>query len=329
MTMAVRVTTSRNGAKSPPRRARTTARLLGCVFAAGLAISGCGQGATDASTAATTQPAGADTPVDAVLLLTRHLRDNDLSAFARDATPPALQPALETAWGDGRSRWPLSELPLSAQFPTTLGGLTAPQSERILLQAFNRQFAGADRELRAAAQSLGVFAAQYLQQDPAASAGERAHYTQLVTAISDWAAGAPLSSRDHARTAIATLVPAARAAGLDSDAALGAAGMHASLQGLGPVIAAAKQALQSYGLDVDAALDSIESTLQVQTGDTAQVRMRYTLAGQPIDAIVDVERHDGRWFVSDFLRNAEAAAAAPAPTGDAVAPPVALPGSGR
>ncbi len=326
--MTVRARTEGSGMQSMRRPGRRgTRRVFALALAAGLALAGCGRDAAETPAETATAP-GAETPADAVLLLTRHLRANDLSAFARDATPAALQPALEAAWRDGRSRWPLSELPLSAQFPAMLAGLHAPQSERLLLQTFNRQFAGADRELRAAAQSLGVFATQYLQQDPAASEGERAHYIQVVGAISAWAGQAPLSNRDHARTAIAALVPAAREAGLASDAALGAAGMHGSLARLQPVVAAGKQGLLPYGLDLDAALDGVEATLQVQTGDTAEVRMRYPLAGQPIDAVIGVERHDGRWFVSDFLRNAEAAAAALAPAGTTAPPPVDLPARG-
>ncbi|MCD9029098.1 hypothetical protein LDO26_12900 [Luteimonas sp. BDR2-5] len=306
-----------------PRRA---AHLLpGALLALGLALAGCRQDAPPAAGRATAAAPGADTPAGAVQLLTGHLRAGDLSAFARDATPAALQPALEQAWRDGGSRWPLSELPLAPQFPAMLAGLAAPQSERTLLVAFNHQFAGAERELRAAAESLGVFAIQYLEHDPAVSDGERDHYSQVVTAISLWAHRAPLADRAHAQAALALLAPAARTAGLDSDAAFAEAGMHGSLHRLQPVIVAAKQALLPYGLDLDAALASVEATLQTQTGDTAQVRMRYTLAGQPIDVLVAVERHDGRWFVSDFLRNAEAAAATSAPDPPAAPEPADAP----
>jgi hypothetical protein len=53
-------------------------------------------------------------------------------------------------------------------------------------------------------------------------------------------------------------------------------------------------------------------TLAEQTGDQTRVRLQYTLAGQPIDALVLVERRGGRWYLSDLLRRAEAEASAPA-----------------
>lgn len=259
---------------------------------------------------------GAATPVEAVTDLTAHLRAGDLAAFAHDAVPPELAPALDAAWRAGRSRWPLSELPLASQLPAALDALGAPQAEVTLLQTFNRQFAGADRELRAAAVALGAFAIQYLEQGGDFSDEERAHYTQLVAAASEWAAAAPLADQDLARETVEALVAAARAGAIDGDAALGAAGMQEGLDRLAPLFGAVKARLSTYGLDLDRTFDSVEATLDVQTGDTAQVRLRYLLAGHPVDARVDVERHDGRWYVSDFLRHARQAAAPATPSTD-------------
>src|SRR5690606_10322585 len=49
---------------------------------------------------------GVSEPAAAVQRLARHLHDNDLVGFARDAVPPAEYAGLETAWREGRSRWP-------------------------------------------------------------------------------------------------------------------------------------------------------------------------------------------------------------------------------
>lgn len=258
---------------------------------------------------APTPDSGGATPVEAVTGLTGHLRQGDLAAFARDAVPPSLAPALDLAWREGRSRWPITELPLSAQLPGLLTALNAPKAEHLLLQAFNRQFAGADRELRSAATGLGVFATQYLQHDGAFSERERAHYVQLVAATSAWAAQAPLADRARAQATITALAQAAREGGIGSDAALGSAGMDAGLAALSRLFVAGKQSLRGYGLDLDHSFDSVEVSLLRQTGDLAELRMQYLLADQAIDAVIEVERTEGRWYVRDFLRHARAAAA--------------------
>ena len=74
-------------------------------------------------------PGAASEPAGAVRQLATHLHDNDLQAFARDALPPQEYAQLAQAWSDGRSRWPLTELPLDKHIGPLLGALAAPGSE--------------------------------------------------------------------------------------------------------------------------------------------------------------------------------------------------------
>lgn len=252
---------------------------------------------------------GASKPAQAVRLLTAHLHDNDLVAFARDAVPPKLHAQLGTAWRQGRTRWPLDELPFDERLPALLGALAAPGSEAKLQQVFDRQFSGADAELKTAAASLGLFGAQYIRSEGEFSDAERAHYAQFIQAISSWGMAAPLGDPQRARKAIPQLTLAARRTGLFSEADFAKAGMQRSLEKLSPFLSTTKLVLATYGLQLDDSLGAMQAGLQQQTGDRASVRMRYTLGGQPIDAVVEVERHGGRWYLSDYLRHAEAAVA--------------------
>ena len=272
--------------------------------------------------------AGATKPAEAVRLLTQHLHDNDLEAFARDAVPPALHPQLEQAWREGRTRWPLTELPFDERLPKLLAALSAPGSEKKLQQVFDRQFSGAHAELKAAAMSLGLFGVQYIRSEGGYSEEERQHYAQFVQAISQWGLTAPLGDPQRARRVIPQLTTAARRTGLASEDDFRNAGMQASLRRLGPFMATVKQGLATYGLKLDDSLSGLRASLQQQTGDRARVRLRYTLGDTEIDTVVAVERRGGRWYLSDYLRHAEAAVAAAgrasAPTGAAVgaeAPP--------
>lgn len=258
---------------------------------------------------------GAARPADAILVPARHLRDNDLTGFAREALPPALHADVAGAWPAG-ARWPLDELPLDQQLPAVLAALAAPDAGTHLRAAFDRHFAGAQGELQRAVETLGVFGLQYVDNDPALDPHQRDRHAQQIRALAAWATTAPLADRTRAGQAIDLLVDATGRSGLDSDEALAAAGMADALTRLAPVLAAAKQALAGYGLDLDASLDSLTATLERQTGDTALVRVRQTLAGAAIDTLVAVERHDGRWYRSDHLHNARRAvsnARTPAP----------------
>jgi hypothetical protein len=284
-----------------------------------LLLPGCRQ---DEAPAAATSDAAAK-PAQAVRQLTAHLRANDLEAFARDAVPPALHAQLETAWHEGRTRWPLDELPFGRRLPGLLKSLAAPGSEARLQQVFDRQFAGADRQLHGAAASLGLFGAQYLEHEGDYSGDERQHYAQLIAAASRWGASAPLGDRQRARAAIAQLAIAARNTGLTSEAAFREAGMDASLRRMGTFAAAFKRALARYGLDLDADLGTLDASLQQQTGDSARVRMRYRFGGQDIDTVVSLRRIDGHWYLADYLRHAQAALARPPAPAATLAEPAA------
>jgi hypothetical protein len=282
-------------------------RPPGALLLAGLlvfAIAGCAERPTVSSGAATE-------PAQAVALLTRHLRNNDLQAFARDAVPPALRPQLAEAWRAGRTRWPLEELPFDHKIPGMLETLAADKAEAALRRSFDRQFANANTEIRAAASALGLFGVKYLQSDDALSTEERAHYTQLLSAMSDWGGKAKLGDPKRGRAAIARLTLAARKSGLREPADFQRFGQDETLRRLGPLVVALKDSLRAYDLDLDRSLDAMQVSLEHQDGDRARVRMRYPLADKTIDAVVAVERIDGHWYLSDFLRHARAAAAPP------------------
>lgn len=283
---------------------RTTTLVLSAAL---LLLAACTRDRDDPATPQATP--GADTPAAAVRDLTAHLVANDFAAFARDAVPPELHARLDTAWRDGRTRWPLDALPLRDKHPAALAALSADGAPQALQRTFDRQFARAGGELKQTAAALGLFGVQFVEGQGDFSASERQHYAQLVTALSAWGMQAPLSDRQHAAEAIRLLTDAARTAHLASPEDFATAGMEDALHRMTGVIAAGKQALKLYGLDLDADLSALQATLQSQTGDTAKVRMQYTLAGTAIDTVVDVERRNGRWYVSDFVADAEKAVA--------------------
>lgn len=281
--------------------------IAGAVLALSILASSCERTAP----AGPTSPAPA-LPAEAVQQLVDDLRRDDLAGYARHAVPPELHARLEAAWREGRTLWPLTELPLDTRFQGFLTALAEPRSEQKLLATYRRQFAGAHGEIRTAAKTLGLFTAQYVANEAAYSDAERDHYRQLVAALAAWGQRAPLGDAQRARQVIPQVTLSARSTGLGAPDGLRQAGMERSLQRLSPFFVRIERVLAQYGLDFDAALTGMKVTLAEQTGDRARVRLQYTLAGQPIDALVLVERRGGRWYLSDLLRRAEAEASAPA-----------------
>lgn len=254
--------------------------------------------------------ARADTPTHAILRLRDRLLAHDAPGFARAALPPALHAQVAAAWRDGRSRWPLDELPLDAKLPALLAALQAPGAETALLAGFRRQFAGADRDIDQAVRTLVVFAGEYVQAQADTPPHEREHTLQVLAALGEWALAAPLSDPSRARRTLDALAAAARRSGIPAargQAAFAALGMQASLQRLSPFLATLLAQLRTqYGLDLDASLRGLRVQLLEQTGDQARVRLRYPLGPREIDAVVPMVRIDGAWYVADYVRRARA-----------------------
>ncbi|HYG06344.1 MAG TPA: hypothetical protein VD865_08015 [Stenotrophomonas sp.] len=262
-------------------------------------------------------PGATAEPAAAVRGLAERLRANDLAGFAKAAVTPEQHAQLETAWREGRSRWPLTSLPLGGELPALLQYLSAPGAEQRLQRAFDVQVAGQGEGLKQAAHSLGLFGVQYLRNQGDYTPEQRAHYVQLVNALAGWAATAPLAERPHAQAAITRLVAAARRTGLSDPAALQAAGMDASLRKLGPFVQELKAVLDSYGLTLDTSLDETRVGLVSQDGDQARVHLQYPLAAEQIDTSATLVRIGGHWYlqsIQDEVRAVLAAAqTAPAP----------------
>jgi hypothetical protein len=245
-------------------------------------------------------------PVAALQQMARHLADDDLVGYARASEPPAQYARLQAAWAAGHSRWPLTDLPLDGQLLPMMAALSAPDAPQRLQRSFDAQIAGQAAGVRQAAHSMGLFGVQYLRNQTNYSESERAHYTQVVDVLSRWAAAAPLTDKQRARTTITLLTATARTAGLSTDAELQAAGMEGSLRRLGPFAKALKTALASYGLSLDAAMTELRGELVSQQGDSAVVRIQYPLADELIEAQVRMTRRDGHWYLARTLEETDA-----------------------
>jgi hypothetical protein len=259
-------------------------------------------------------------PVDAANLLRDRLLAHDGAGFARLAVPADLHARLAEGWKDGRSRWPLDELPLDGRIPKMLATLQAPGADKALMTTFRQQFAGADRDIDQAIRTLAVFGGEYVQNDGDYTAEEREHIGQAIVALSAWGLQAPFADKARAQRFFSALTAAARRSGIDGKAgpaAFADLGMQGSLTRLSPFLATLLAQLRlQYGLDIDASLRALKVTLLQQTGDTARLRLQYPLAGHDIDAVVPAVRIDGHWYLADFVQRAEASLAAePTATG--------------
>jgi hypothetical protein len=269
-----------------------------------------------------------DGPAATVRHLAQLLQRNDLSGFARAAVPAQDYRTFADAWQQDLSRWPLSELPLPDRIVPMLAALSANDAERQLGRDYDRQLAGQSTDLRNAAQTLGLFVGQYVKTQGDFTPSQRAHFGQVIPVLATWAQSAPLADAPRAHTALRSLVAAARATGIDSDADLKEAGMERSLAQLDPFLATFKGVVSDYGLPLDESLSRLQTGTVTVKDDLATVAVTYPLAGKPIQLTVILRQQAGHWYVADYMDQAEdlrkALQPTPAPAPDP-APPASPP----
>ncbi len=271
---------------------------------------------------------GAAQPAAAVRQLAADLRANDLAAWARHAVPPQLHAPLAVAWAEDRSRWPLTAWPLGEKIEPALIALAAPDAAHHLQAIYDRELAGKRDDVTDAARALGIFLDAWLAGRTDLDDARRDHARQQLRALADWGMQAPLWDHERAQPALAALARAAADSGLLDARDWRDAGMNGSLERLGPVLAVAKRSLTRFGLDLDASLDALDVQTRRQTGDRADVEVRYLLGGTPVDALVTMQRVDGRWYPAAVLASARAAIASAAPAAAVAAPVVGKPAHG-
>src|SRR5690606_5532178 len=178
----------RTQGEGPAMGNRTITALLVLLAMALAGLAGCRREPPAEAT-----PVEAATPGEAVRRLTAHLQAGDLEAFARDAVTPDVHTRLQAAWSEGRTRWPLDQLPFAQHIPRGMAALSPPDAPQALQGGFVRRLAGAS--LQAAAEFLPLFTGQYILQQGEFSVSEREHYPQLVQAFGAWAGTAHIGDR--------------------------------------------------------------------------------------------------------------------------------------
>ena len=114
--------------------------------------------------------------------------------------------------------------------------------------------------------------------------------------VQQWASSTDFLSSATMRQALTLLVDAARRTGINDLDQIKALPLEGVLDRATPVLAAAKQAVRLYGLDLDAVADSLQvEVLEIDT-ERARVRTTVTLFGAPVWHEHDLQLVEGRWY---------------------------------
>lgn len=271
------------------------ALALSLLFAGLISPAGPLLAQTDVESPRGTSASTAPDPAQEVLALARMLRSNDLVGLVQAAIPPDAYEEVRLGYESHRDE-PPSESD-RAEFAEKLATLTAADSVDQLMMKIEPKLVEA-RPKAASAILMGLGAAQLalLSDETSLSDEQRESLQRALPGFQDWVTSTDFLSSSAMREALALVTDALRRTGIHDIEQLQSMSFEQTLAQAESVIAASKQALLIYGLDVDAIADSMQVQVLENNGVTARVRTTVTVFDAPIFIDHDLFLVDGHWY---------------------------------
>jgi hypothetical protein len=269
--------------------------LVLALLAAGVAGPTSSLLAADAATSTARVAVNTPDPAQQIQEVARLFRAGDVAGLARVMVPPSK-------WAQAQTAYELQRLePISdedrAEFEENIARFTAPDAVDTLMAEFEPKLEEA-RPQAAGALLMAFGAMQMAVNSPESKLTEdqRLVLQAALPGIQQWASTTDFLSSTTLRDALTLLTEAARRTGIDSLDQLKALPLEGVLDRARPVLAAAKDAVQLYGIDLDAVVDSLQVDVLENDGQTARVRTTVTLFGAPVWHEHELVLVEGRWY---------------------------------
>ncbi|WP_325280693.1 hypothetical protein [Tahibacter sp.] len=222
-------------------------------------------------------------------------RAGDLAALAQAMTPPSQWEAARTAFERKRNE-PTSEHE-RARFAAKMQELTAPDAVDRMMSKLEPELVKARQQMPALLlMAFGAMQFAVNSTETKLTDAQRDALRQAIPGIQDWATTTDFLSTDTLRRSLTLLTDAARRTGITDIDQLKALPLEGVLERVNPVLAAAKEAVRNYGIDLDAVADSLKVDVIERRQDTARVRTTVTVFGAPVWAEHELVLVEGHWY---------------------------------
>lgn len=230
--------------------------------------------------------------------LVRQFRSNDLAALVRGSLPPSHYQRLLDKYEEARLK-PTTEAQ-RAEFTEGLQKLIAPD-------AVDQLMAEIEPKLRErAAQSegmillgLGAMNMAITSPDSELTDEQREMLKRALPGIEAWIIETDFFSADTLRDALTLVADAARRTGISELDQLKMLSFDQLLGHGGRLLAAGKQAVKLYGIDVDAIAATARMEVLEVEGDEARVRTTVTVFDAPLHFEQSLVLVEGRWYTRE------------------------------
>ncbi len=227
--------------------------------------------------------------------LARVLRSNDLAGLLNALVPPSQYQLMRQAYELHRLQ-PITPAERT-KFSEGIAKLTdANAVDKFMLEIEPKLIEARPKAAGALLIGMGALQVALASDDSELNPEQRAALQSALPGIQKWATETDFLSSNSMRQALSLLTDAARSTGVRSIDELKMLSFEQALSKAGTILAASKQALYIYGLNVNAIADSLQVQVLKQEGQTARVRTTITIFNTPISSEVDLVLLEGRWY---------------------------------
>ena len=231
-----------------------------------------------------------------------HLRHNDLVSLVQTMLPPAKYQMLQGAYEIKRNE-PLSDDDRE-EFAEGFGRFTAPDAVDQLMAEIEPKLDKARPQAEGAIlMALGAMQMAVASPESDLTDEQRAAIRLAMPGFERWVKGTDFLSSSRMRQALTLVTDAARQTGLGTLDDVQQLPLEQVLIRGGNVLAAVKQAVRLYGLDLDAIADSAYLEVVSIDGDHATVRGTVTVFDAPLTKEFDLVLVEGRWYGREMARD--------------------------
>lgn len=229
----------------------------------------------------------------------KHLADlfraGDLAALAQAATPRSKWERARAEFEKKRNK-PTSDAD-RADFAEKMRQITAPDAVDQILAKLEPEMVKARQQMPAMMlMAFGAMQFAINSTETDLTDAQREALRGAMPGIQRWATSTDFLSTDTLRRSLTLLTDAARRVNITDIDQLKALPLEGVLERANPVLAAAKEAVRNYGIDLDAVADSLKVEVLQRGADTARVRTTVTVFGAPVFAEHDLVLVEGHWY---------------------------------
>ena len=234
-------------------------------------------------------------PAQQIQTWARLFRAGNVPALARAVVPESRWEQLQAVY-ELQKLHPIEEHDRQ-EYAEKIARITAPDAVETLMAEIEPKLDEARPQMPGALM-MGIGALQMAATSPESELtdDQRSALQAAIPGVQDWASRTDFLDAHTLRQALGLITSAARQARLDNLEEIRGLPLEGALDRASTMLAAGKQAVRLYGLDLDQIADSLRVDVLEINGETCRVRTTVTVFDAPISVEHELELVEGRWY---------------------------------